>query len=152
MSIFRRVGSVLFGLVVGTVVIMAVESLGQRLFPPPPNMDLKDLANLVATMSRVQPGALVMVLVGWALGSFAGGWAAARMAGRDEVRQALLVGAVLMAAGVANFFVIPHPVWMVVLGLAVYLPFAWMGGRLRATGAEVERERAAAKPEVAPSS
>jgi hypothetical protein len=41
-----------------------------------------------------------------------------------------VLGVVMLALVALNFSVIPHPVWMVVAGLAIPLPFALLGWRL----------------------
>jgi hypothetical protein len=44
---------------------------------------------------------------------------------------ALAVGGLHLMGGIAAAFMIPAPVWFVVLDLTLaYLPMAWLGGRL----------------------
>jgi len=42
----------------------------------------------------------------------------------------MIVGALLMLAGIMNMIMIPHPTWLWVLGITVYLPAAYLGARL----------------------
>jgi len=116
--------------VVGFVVVFGVETLNGRIHPPPAGVDLADPAALRAAMADLPASALVIVLAGWALGSCIGGSVAAKFGGTRPVRNALIVGAILMAAGVTNLFMLPHPLWFNVLGLIVFLPAAWAGGRI----------------------
>src|SRR5438093_1896646 len=98
MRSLRFAGATLAGLVAGGIVIAVVEHLGHSIFPPSPGLDTRDLQKLMATMSRVQAGALVMAVVAWALGAFAGGWVAAALALRASA--ALVAGAGLLGSGI----------------------------------------------------
>ncbi len=53
---------------------------------------------------------------------------AARIAGRPF--PALLVGGVMMLAGISNLAVIPHPLWFMVLSVLVFVPSAWLASRV----------------------
>lgn len=114
--------AVLAGVLVGGLVIAAVEALGHAAFPLPAGVDPQHL----------QPGdvplpAFVAVLVAWALGAFVGGWVAAAVATRTA---AIVVGCILMLAALANLIAIPSPLWFWVIGLLVFLPGALLGARL----------------------
>ena len=120
----RKILSVIAGVVAGGIVVGLVEALGHTAFPIREGVDFQQL----------KPGdipipAMVAVLVAWALGSLVGGWVAARKAG---MAPALSVGAILMAAGIVNMVTIPSPLWFWVGGLAVFLPFAYLGAKLAA--------------------
>jgi hypothetical protein len=129
----RRVLATIAGIVAGGIVIMLVEMLSHRIYPPPPGIDVNNPEALKALMASAPPGALAAVVIAWALGSFAGGWTAAAIG--KHLIPALIVGAVLMIGGVANMMMIPHPIWMWVAGLIVFLPGAFLGGKLGAPSA-----------------
>ena len=133
----RSILAVLAGLVLGMFVITAVESLIAWVYPMPA-FDPKDPAALKAAMAGMQTGAWGMLLAGWAFGALASGLLAARLAARFEtgapLRHALAVGVVQTAGAAANFAMLPHPTWVVVCGLLVFVPMAALGGRIGAGG------------------
>lgn len=134
----RSLGVVVAGLVIGFVLVMAFELAGMRLFPLPAGVDpMGDPESLARAMQagQVPLGAMVFVVLAYAAGSFGGGWVAARLAAARKLRHALVVGGVLMLAGVSNLVTIPHPTWMVIATLVVFLPLAYAGGRLAQRGA-----------------
>ena len=47
-----------------------------------------------------------------------------------KYNKAITVGGILMGLGVFNLVTIPHPTWVVILALLVFLPFAYFGGKL----------------------
>ena len=134
---WRFVAGVVVGAVVAMVVVMLVESIGHVLFPPPAGIQAMDPADLAGVMAQIPAGALLMVLLAWAAGALAGGFVAAKIAAWRRPLAALLVGGLLLAGGVWTMVYIPHPVWMMVLGVLLPLPAAWAGawaaGALRKT-------------------
>ena len=133
MSLLRRALGVIFGFVVASAVMMAVEFTNGHLFYPELGRaakDVKDAAHMKALMAHAPSGALMMVAAGWLLGAIAGGWAATRFARTDSPAPALVLGGLPTLAGIANNLMIPPPLWFWALGLAVLLPGAWYGGRV----------------------
>ena len=74
--------------------------------------------------------AMVLVVVSWVLGAFIGGWVAAKVAREHPLFAALMIGVLVLAGVVANNTMIPHPLWMTVLGVLLPLPAAWLGARM----------------------
>jgi hypothetical protein len=132
-SIFRSVFAVVAGFVVASVVMMAIESINGRFIYP-------ELGNAVAGMTDREAirrllasapvGAFLVIIVGWVLGSVAGGWVAARIGRRAPVGHAVTLGGLLILAGVANNLMVPPPLWFWIASLLVLLPAAYAGGRL----------------------
>ena len=130
MSALRSIGAVVAGVIVAAVVMMGVEFInGHHLYPElgraaeAAGQDRDALRELMAT---VPVGALAVVIVGWILGSFAGGFVAAKIA--TTLRAAISTGIVLTCLGVVNNLMIPSPAWFWG-ALIVFLPSAWLGGR-----------------------
>ena len=132
MRVLRSVGAVVAGFVVASIVMMIVEALNGRVFYPELAKAAEGVTDrdvLRQLLATAPVGALLVVIVGWALGSTAGGWTAARLAGRSPVTHGLVLGALLTCAGVANNLMLPPPLWFRVVGLLVFLPCAWFGAR-----------------------
>ena len=135
---WRSFGAIFAGCVVASVIITGVQMLGHGIFPPPPKIQ-KAMTDKNATarnqaireyLPMAPVGVLLFVPLAWALGSFGGGALTARLAKRRHVLHALIVGVVMMANGVVMLFMLPHPLWMACLGMAVFLPAAWAGGKI----------------------
>jgi hypothetical protein len=132
-SVLRSVLAVLAGFVVATAVMMTVESINGRVLYPELGRATQGIADREAIrglLASAPVGALLVVLLGWVLGSAAGGWVSARLAGRARVAHALVTGALLTLAGVANNLMIPPPLWFWIAGLVVFVPPAWLAARL----------------------
>jgi hypothetical protein len=123
----------LLGALATVAIIMAVEGLSAKLFPLPLGVDPRNPESLKAVMAHMPAGALLLVAAGWFLGTFAGAWVAARIAGRAPLVHGLILGVLFLAGAIANLLAIPHPVWFWVLSVALFLPAAYLGAKL-ATG------------------
>lgn len=128
----RTILGVVAGVVVAWLTITASQFASAAMFPPPPGLDLRDPGQLAAFIAAVPPVAMALVVIGWTLGAFAGAAVAARISRKHALAAALLVAALVVAGVIANSTLIPHPLWMTVLGVALPLPAAWWAARLAA--------------------
>ena len=126
--------AVICGVVVAGIVISGIELIGHKVFPLPADIDPTDLEMLKASADRIPVGAKLAVCIAWAVGTLAGCFAATLVVqpgdeagGWAPFRPAFVISQLLMGAAVMNLVTIPSPVWMWVLGLAVFLPCGMMG-------------------------
>ncbi len=124
----RQILGVIAGVVVGGLIVFSVELVGHSVFPPPVGMDLSNPDDMKQLISMLPTGALVMVLVGWLLGSLAGAWTADKIA-RNPIAGWIVAGIFILLTAY-NFSVIPHPTWMMAAGILIPLLSAWIAGRL----------------------
>lgn len=124
-----RIALALFiGIVVGSIVNMALIALGPMLIPPPPGVDMTSAEGLKAAMQLFEPKHFVMPFVAHAAGTFVGALTGAMIASSHRSIVAYAIGIVFLLGGIAASFMIPSPMWFIVLDLAVaYLPMAWLG-------------------------
>jgi hypothetical protein len=126
----RTIVGVIVGLLVMAGCVAAVQWLGHAVYPPPAGLDYRDPAQLQVLMQAMPWQAKALVVLAWTLGSLAGGFAAAKIARAHRRGAALCVGLVMLALVVMNLVTIPHPAWMMALGVLVPLPFALLGREL----------------------
>ena len=131
-SILRSVGVVLLGTVVAMAIIIAVEGLGQKLYPAPASRKLADPGTLKLFIAGLPTGAFSLVLGGWAVASVVGAWIASRIAAGRRLVHGMVVGFLLLLAGVANMLMLPHPLWFVAVGILVFPLGATLGTALAA--------------------
>lgn len=132
-AVLRSVLAVVTGFVAASAVMMAVESVnGRFLYPELGKLaeGMTDRDAIRNLMASAPAGAFLVVIAGWALGSVAGGIVAAWIAKGSAVRDAIVLGGLLTAAGVANNVALPPPLWFWCASLVVLLPAAYAGARL----------------------
>ena len=128
MALLRCVLAVVLGLVVGSVVTMALVMLGGHVVAPPPGADLATVEGLRAALPAMRPVHFLFPFLAHALGTLAGAYVATRVASCYKRGAALAVGALFFAGGIMAARMIPAPAWFIVADLALaYFPFAWLG-------------------------
>lgn len=128
----RSILGVIAGFIAASAVMMVFEAInGHVLYPElgAAAAQVKDAEGMRTLMANVPAGAMAVVLLGWAIGAFAGGWVAQRIGRGDAGRTGLVLGLLLTAAGIANNLMIPPPLWFWIAGMLVLLPGAWLGAR-----------------------
>ena len=125
----RSIIAVIAGLIAGSIVIYLIELAGHALYPPPELFDPMDREAAKEMMDAAPIGSLLMVILAYLVGSFAGGAVAALVPAKSRLSHSLATGLILMVFGIINLVLLPHPVWFWVLSLIVFVPFAFLGGQ-----------------------
>lgn len=128
----RTILGMLVGVVVAIAVIMAVEAVGHRFYPPPAGLDPLNPAHEAAFAQFVAAmpfAGKAMLALAWTLGSFVGALAGARIA-RHQTAAALLVALVVMSGVVGMIMKVPHPTWLAIIGLLLPIPVALLAVKL----------------------
>jgi ABC-type Na+ efflux pump permease subunit len=127
---FRNLLSVIVGLIASFIVIEVIEIIGYKMYPPTTNLNFNNPDSFREYISSAPNSVFLLVILGYALGSLAGGFVASVIAKQNKYTKAITVGGILMGLGVFNLFNIPHPLWVIIFALIVFLPFAYFGGKL----------------------
>ncbi len=129
-NILLMVLAVVVGLFVGGLVNMWIIGQLPNFFPYPDGLDPSRPEDIATFIKNAPIGAFVMVwLAHWGQ-AFFGGIVAALIAPKNKLKCALIVGLLSLAGGVAAIFMIPSPIWNVIVDLIGYLPAAWLGAKL----------------------
>jgi len=129
---FRNILAVVLGLLAGGLFNMALVSLNQILYPFPASVDPHNLDSLRAHIqAHGWPlGALLIVLVAHAGGSFVSGLVLGLIARRPWYLAATILGVLWLCGGVAALSMIPGPLWFAVADVLLYVPAALLGAKL----------------------
>jgi hypothetical protein len=125
----RNILSIVAGVLVGIIVLFCVELTG-HLISPPPAINFNDIEAMKAYTANAPSIVFIMLIAAYMAGSFVGGLVAGTIAKQKKLDNALSVGGILLGLGTYNLFSLPHPMWVVVSGIIVFIPFAWIGGKL----------------------
>ena len=131
--VIRSILAVIAGFVAASVIMMIVETANGKLLYPELGKraeGVTDREEIKAIMAGAPVGALVVVLVGRALGSLAGEYLATLISGNPPYGHALVLGALLTLAAVANNLMLPPPLWFWIATFAVFLPARFAGALL----------------------
>lgn len=127
----------LLGVVLIILSVMGLQMLGHAIWPLPPGLDPKDPAQLDGLVAQMPFAAKAWILLAYAVATKIGVMAATALAPNRWKGLGITLGVLMTALCAINFNVLPHPLWMVILGLAIPLPVAmatawwWHHKRLR---------------------
>lgn len=130
-NLLRNVAAVVLGLVIGSVVNMAIVTFGPMLIPPPAGVDVTNAESLAASIHLFEPKHFLSPFLAHAMGTLVGALVAYLIAATHKPRFAYAIAAVFLCGGIAACFMIPAPAWFMALDLlGAYLPMGWLAIKL----------------------
>ncbi len=135
MNALRYIGSVFIAVLVGGVVIGAIQMVGMLLFPLPGNMTMSQFEAMTWEEKRTllhsaPPVVYVPVLVGYFVGMLVAGAVATLLWPGGKMTGAIIVGGLFTLINVANVIAVPQPQWVSIASFIVFIPAALIGGAL----------------------
>jgi len=121
MNILRVIAGLVVGLALGVGIVAGGEMLNHMLWPPPAELQVTNPEAVRDYLASAPLAALLGLPLVWTIAAGAGAFAAAKIAGRAWAGW--VVGALLFAATMANLFLIPHPLWMLIASV-ICVPLA----------------------------
>ena len=127
----RNILGIMVGVVLGSMVNMALVTVSSALIAPPTGADMTTVEGLRAAMPRMEAKHFVFPFLAHALGTLVASLVAAAIAASHKMKIALFFGVLFLCGGIAASTMIPAPPWFIALDLIVaYIPMAWIGGKL----------------------
>lgn len=131
MRILRLLLAAIVAIVVGSVVNMALITVGPQLIPPPSGADVTTMGGLKASIHLFAPRHYLFPFLAHALGTFVGAFVATLLTPGRAAWPASVVGVFFLLGGIASAFMLPAAAWFIALDiLFAYLPAAWLAHRL----------------------
>ena len=97
------------------------------------------MESISASIHLFAPKHFVFPFLAHALGTLVGAMVASLVAASHQRMFAYLIGCRFLVGGIVSAFIIPAPVWFLVLDLfGAYLPMAWLGEWLLSKFPEVK--------------
>lgn len=129
----KNVLAVVGGIVVGSVVNMALVNIGPAVIPLPEGADISTMEGLRDSMKLFAPANFIAPFLAHALGTLVGAFMAARFAASHPRKLAMFVGVFFLIGGIAAVSMFGGPMWFKVTDLLLaYLPMGFLGGKLAA--------------------
>lgn len=124
----RRLFGTLAGIAVAILITLGVEAVDSRFYPMPANIDPNDADALARIIPDMPLAAKLIVVVGWFLGAYGGAWMALRIT--DWRWSGVVVALFVLAGGVVNFMMVPHPLWMEACAVLMPVLGGWLAIRV----------------------
>jgi len=118
-------------LFLGVLVIFFIETYGHHLFSVYQNVpNITEPEAFAAFIETLPLGAFLFLLFAHSLGTLISAFLATLISGHSRPLPAIVVGILMLSAGVINLISIPHPVWYQICEIIIYLPAALLGYKL----------------------
>ena len=130
-KIARNVLAVITGIILGSVVNMGIIMLQGSFIALPEGVDVTNTESLQSSMHLFEPKHFIFPFLAHAIGTLVGAYLSARIAASHKMKFALGMGIFFLIGGISMVFMIPSPIWFVILDLSLaYIPMGWLSGRL----------------------
>ena len=130
-KIARNVLAVITGIILGSVVNMGIIMLQGSFIALPEGVDVTNTESLQSSMHLFEPKHFIFPFLAHAIGTLVGAYLSARIAASHKMKFALGIGIFFLIGGISMVFMIPSPIWFVILDLSLaYIPMGWLSGRL----------------------
>ena len=130
-KIVRNVLAVITGIILGSVVNMGIIMLQGYFIALPEGVDVTNTESLQSSMHLFGPKHFIFPFLAHAIGTLVGAYLSAKIAANHKMKFALGIGIFFLIGGISMVFMMPAPVWFLILDLSVaYIPMGWLSGRL----------------------
>ena len=130
-KIVRNVLAVITGIILGSAVNMGIIMLQGYFIAFPEGVDVTNTESLQSSMHLFGPKHFIFPFLAHAIGTLVGAYLSARIAASHKMKFALGIGIFFLIGGISMVFMMPAPVWFVMLDLSVaYIPMGWLSGKL----------------------
>ncbi|MFM9903534.1 MAG: hypothetical protein ACKVQJ_03055 [Pyrinomonadaceae bacterium] len=129
----RKILAVVVAFIVATTIMLIVEMVNSIVVMPPTDAVMKDPAALREFMANGPVKAYIIVLLGYFLASFAGGFIVTKISRQvsQGITLPVIVGTILTLGMIGNIYMLPgQPIWFIVIGLLMFVPVTLFGHRL----------------------
>ena len=130
-KIVRNVLAVITGIILGSAVNMGIIMLQGYFIALPEGVDVTNTESLQSSMHLFGPKHFIFPFLAHAIGTLVGAYLSARIAANHKMKFALGIGIFFLIGGISMLFLMPAPIWFVILDLSLaYIPMGWLSGKL----------------------
>ena len=130
--ILRNILAIVAGIILGSIVNMAIIMFSSSIIPPPEGVDTSDMESLKTSMHLFEPKHFLMPFLAHAFGTLVGAFVAGLIAINHRLKISLVIGFFFILGGIINILLLPSPFWFTITDLTLaYIPMAWLGYKLQ---------------------
>lgn len=138
----RNIAGIVAGVVIAFVTVMLIDKIGHMAYPPPDGLDFTDPDAVKPYMATLPVGALLMILASSVVATFIGTLVGCYVGTANAGLFGAVIGGLVLAATIANFIFIPHPLWLSIATLIGIVLCTLLAIRLAPTPAPTTSETA----------
>jgi len=124
---YKKTLSVIVGVLIASIIFTLFEYIGTLMYPFPKDMNMESESAMKDYIAALPALALIIILVGYAVGSFIAGLVIGKIAKSPLKKLPLIAGTILTIGAIANLYMIPSPIWFMIINIILYIPFTILG-------------------------
>ncbi len=126
----RNIVAVIAGFSASIIIIIIGEALAHVMNPLPEGVNMNDPESFKIFIANAPVSLHLIILCNYALACFVGALISSSIALDKKMNKAISLGGMFMGVGMFSLISLSHPIWVVVCSVFVFLPFAYLGGKL----------------------
>ena len=129
----QKILAVTMGLLLNALIVFLMESLGHFIYPLPSELNTFSEVSeerIIELRAGLKTGYYLFVLGGWSFGPFLGAALASKILPEYWEKSSFNIGVIVAILVLWITSQMPHPTWLVVLGLVLPVPMAYLGGKI----------------------
>ena len=127
-TLFRNITALISGIIIGSIVNMAIINTGGALISPPEGVNPVDIESIKANIHLYTPIHFLVPFLAHAIGTFVGALITSLIAVSYKIYLSISVGCVFLIGGIMMAMMLPDPMWFICLDLILcYIPMALLG-------------------------
>ncbi len=127
----KNILAVIAGVVVGSLVNIALINIGPLMVPLPEGADVSTMESLRDSMEIFTPVNFLFPFLAHALGTLVGAFIAAKFAASHHLKCAMCIGVFFLMGGIAAVNMLGGPLWFNIADLLLaYFPMSYLGATL----------------------
>ncbi len=125
----RKILAGLAGILIANATFILARNLTGLIFGVPAELNPNEAQGLSASFADLPVGAFLLLLAGYALGSYLGGFSMNKISRWNSLILPLVLGIMGTLGWVAEVVGSQFPAWVVIIGFFCFIPFALLGYR-----------------------
>ena len=113
----KNIAGAVAGVITAFITVMLVDKIGHMIYPPPEGLDFTDPEAIGPYMATLPIGAYLFILASSVTAAFIGTMVGCYIGTASPNLFGAIVGGIVLAATIANFIFIPHPLWLAIATL-----------------------------------
>ena len=110
---------------------MGLVMASPHIIPPPVGVDVNDMESIKASIHLYELKHFIVPFLAHSLGTLVGAYVAVIISASYKLMVGLVIGVLFLLGGISVAFMLPSPVWFIVVDLVgAYVPMAWIGAKL----------------------
>lgn len=124
---YKKIFPIVSGFIVSSAVMMIFEYTNSKVYPFPEGFDTNNIEQVRQFAKEMPWQAYILVLLGWTIGGFIGGFTAEKISREEKFKNGLILAILLGIAGFTNYLMIMDFILFYIVAIPLMMYSVYMG-------------------------